>query len=445
MITNPVCYRWHSNSTGVVSRSLCLLLFYRTLLFYGIHGFSWVLPTKNAASIRQESTLYSFRDVNVDCTNNFNSQNRRVIVVGKIIIDQYGDPSKRSKDDAMRFTVGGGGPQAAWGAAAALACRDYFFLKDESSINIDSLLPPKQPVTFIAPIGLQNWTPQHAAALESVLLPALDIPPILIESENHITPTINIWHDENEIQKWHPVDGSFDAMGADGLWRNRPSATDLLSVIQSYHSRSDRNENIILHSILESGSKPTGGGEDSLFLNNQDLVSKTDVLGIEPIVFPDDDTHKVSDEDGKRVNGLILRAKKSLVKDGERNKLLVVTPDRACFDSAFANDTIEHCDTSMEIIVRDGANGSFRKQQQIPSARLQTFNNQPINPTGAGNAYSAAYVACRGTGMEAIEAAVLATAVGAVVCEYEHLPEWSWDVLQRIAEAAKEVDAKLNH
>ena len=39
---------------------------------------------------------------------------------------------------------------------------------------------------------------------------------------------------------------------------------------------------------------------------------------------------------------------------------------------------------------------------------------------------------------------MLASAVGAVVCEYEHLPDWSWDVLERIADAAKEVEHKMS-
>jgi hypothetical protein len=355
-----------------------------------------------------------------------------VVVVGKIIIDQYGDPSKRSKLDLPTLTVGGGGPQAAWGAAAAIAVRDHFFGDDTSQqTNLVSELPPKQPITFMAPIGLKNWSSQHAKALETLLSDVLDVSPILVESEAHITPTINIWHDENELQKWHPVDGSFDSIGADELWRNRPSADDILTALP------DNSDSIVLHCILESGYNAAGKGNDSLFLDNSELLSKSFVLGIEPIVFPDDKTLKVSNGDGENVRRLVRRARNQM-----HDKLLIVTPDRACFDSAFVDE--DSCiDTSTEIVVRDGANGSFINQHQIPSATLQTLNGKPINPTGAGNAYSAAYVACRGTGSTPKEAAVMATAVGAVVCEYEHLPDWSWDVLERIAEAAKEVDAKL--
>lgn len=359
-------------------------------------------------------------------------RNQRVVIIGKVIIDQYGDPSKRSDDNETILTVGGGGPQACWGAAAALACRDIYFKENIQSQQFDNTAPPKQPITFIAPIGLQNWSQQHSTALESIILPLLDKPPLLVTSEDHITPTINIWHDENEIQKWQPVDGSFDAIGADGLWRNRPSSGDILAAVQA--------ERIVLHCILESGSSPAGQGNDSLFLGSAELMSKIDTLGIEPIVFPDESKLKVSDEDGQSVNALISRAKKALARD---EQLLVVTPDRACFESIVATGCNSN-DTTTEIIVRDGAKGSFIYRQQIPSATLNTPNEKPVNPTGAGNAYSAAYVVCRGTGSSSEEAAVLATAVGAVVCEYDHLPDWSWNVLQRIAEAAKEVDAKLN-
>ena len=389
----------------------------------------------------RDARLFSVRSD--ETTNPYNEfqkrdQSRRVVVVGKIIIDQYGDPAKRSKDGLLNnLTVGGGGPQAAWGAAAALACRDYFFRGDTLQHHIDSPLPPKQQVTFIGPVGLKNWTPQHSRALDNILLPVLDLPPVLIGSNDHITPTINIWHDEAEIQKWHPVDGSFDAIGADGLWRDRPDSGGILRAVKN------EKEDIVLHCILESGSNPAGKGEDSLFLEDVQLLSKIATLGIEPIVFPDERTLQVSDEDGTSVKKLVVKANESLMqRDDTHDKLFIVIPDKACFDSAFVEEDSNTAST--EIIVRDGANGSFTREHRFPSATLQTPNKKPINPTGAGNAYSAAYVACRGTGSTPKEAALLATAVGAVVCEYEHLPEWSWTVLERVAEAAREVETKLS-
>eukprot|EP00984_Skeletonema_dohrnii_P026728 scaffold16119_cov67-Skeletonema_dohrnii-CCMP3373.AAC.1 len=78
-----------------------------------------------------------------------------------------------------------------------------------------------------------------------------------------------------------------------------------------------------------------------------------------------------------------------------------------------------------EMIIRDGGNGCFTNEMKMPAATLRTIDKAPVNPTGAGNAFSAAYVVCRGTGSSVKEAASIATAVGAVVCEYEHLPPWS--------------------
>ena len=53
---------------------------------------------------------------------------RAVIVVGKIIVDEYGPPDSR---EPPKLTVGGGGPQAAMGAALALAALDHADSQDE--------------------------------------------------------------------------------------------------------------------------------------------------------------------------------------------------------------------------------------------------------------------------------------------------------------------------
>ena len=136
----------------------------------------------------------------IDKTSSKADDGRRVVVIGKIIIDQYGDPATRSSNNFTKITVGGGGPQAAFGAAAALACRDHYFRG--SSLSYDSLeFPPKQQVTFMGPIGLQHWDQQYTLALDRILLPMLDTPPVLISSNDHITPTIDIWHDAGEVQK----------------------------------------------------------------------------------------------------------------------------------------------------------------------------------------------------------------------------------------------------
>lgn len=375
--------------------------------------------------------------------NNGNrSGNYRVIVVGKIILDKYGDPQTRIDDS--KVTIGGGGPQAAWGACAGLAVRDL--LSHEQGETKWGLLPvenrasspPKQRVNFFGPIGLKNWTPEMTDSL-SEMLPMLQTPPILITSNEHITPTINIWHDENEIVNWMPVNGSFSEEGADGLWRNRPSARDILDALNGYDG------DVILHAILEAGNKSAGQGLDALPFFDSKLMNRVSGVGIEPIVFPDEATGLVSHEDAAGVRALVTRVAATLSASNEAKqagKLLMVSPDRPCYDALLSNDDFSQGGTDAqetEFAVRNGASGSFIDDSIVPPATLGTPDGAPVNPTGAGNAYSGAYAACRATGSSALEAAILANAVGAAVCEYEHLPPWRWDVLERVAEAACEV------
>mmetsp|Transcript_24549 Transcript_24549/g.52890 ORF Transcript_24549/g.52890 Transcript_24549/m.52890 type:complete len:422 (-) Transcript_24549:808-2073(-) len=376
--------------------------------------------------------------------------NSRIIVVGKIILDKYGNPKDRNDgDNDETVTIGGGGPQAAFGACAGLAARDLLTWEGEKweliTVEYKDTSPPKQDVTFLAPIGLKNWTPEMTKSLNS-LLPMLQTPPVLIASHEHITPTINIWHDENEIVNWMPVNGSFGEEGADGLWRNRPSAHDILDAIKGYDGK------FILHAILEAGNNSPAKGLDALPFFNSTLMDRVSVASIEPIVFPDE-AGIVSPEDISQVISLIKRVEASLsapCKPENDNKLLVISPDRPCYDALFSNSDFEHTSTDVqetEFAVRDGANGSFIKsvasELAMPSATLNTLDGTPVNPTGAGNAYSGAYAACRATGSSAEEAASLANAVGAVVCEFENLPQWRWEVLERVAAAACEVRSNV--
>mmetsp|Transcript_24951 Transcript_24951/g.60067 ORF Transcript_24951/g.60067 Transcript_24951/m.60067 type:complete len:414 (-) Transcript_24951:966-2207(-) len=378
---------------------------------------------------------------NIPLPASSNENEDQVIVVGKVILDKYGDPQTQESD--ANVTIGGGGPQAAWGACASLAARDLILKREgghwepKMDIILEKPTPPKQSVTFLAPIGLKNWTPEMTQSLNE-LLPMIETS-ILVTSHEHITPTINIWHDEHEIVHWMPVNGSFGEEGADGLWRNRPSAQDILDAAD------DCGDNITLHAILESGDNPSGKGLDALPFFNSTLMSRVSTASIEPIVFPDD-TGIVSHEDITEVRSLIKRVEQSLsdsCKSKNDKKLLVISPDRPCYDALFSN--VDHAQINKqksEFAVRDGASGSFVTDLIIPSAKLKTLDGTPINPTGAGNAYSGAYAACRASG-SSIDAACLANAVGAVVCEYENLPPWSWDVLQRVAEAACEVRGKV--
>ena len=367
-----------------------------------------------------------------------------IIVVGKIILDKYGPPQTNIKSDCIEVTIGGGGPQAAWGACAGLAVGGILKSEGERQEHTASAkrkvneVPPKQSVSFLAPIGMKNWTPKLKESLDS-LLPMLHTSPILIPSNDHITPTINIWHDENEIVHWKPVNGSFSEEGADGLWRNRPCAQDILDVIDGFGG------NIALHSILEAGNNPTGKGQDALPFFNVTLMDRVSVAGIEPIVFPDEVTGLVSNKDATGVSSLIKRVEAYLSDSSKENnirKKLIVVPDKSCHDALFSDRNLD--EKQVEFAVRDGANGSFAKKTLVPPAVLCTPDGAPINPTGAGNAYSGAYVSCRASGCSAEKAAIIANAVGAVVCEYNNLPPWTWAVLDRIAEAACEIKANVH-
>ena len=391
------------------------------------------------------------------------SSTPKLVIVGKIILDKYGPPSNNSDDDRS-VTIGGGGPQAAWGAAASLAVRDYLLYasaEKKKKTNIDDIVDQdynrdfvlsnlNYQITFLAPVGTKNWTPFMTEQLSKLIPPMVKV--VLIPSADHITPTINIWHDEDENVKWMPVDGSFDNVGADGLWQNRPSAQDILRAIQQQDSDDEdedgnNNDDILLHAIIEAGSKPTGQGLDALPFFDNKLMSRVSVAGVEPIVFADDVSGKVTCEDSSamttRTNTIrqsFVRARADKEKDDGNDSLFVVTPDRPCYEGMISQAERNFESNEFEMIIRDGGRGCFTNEMKMPAATLRTSDGAPVNPTGAGNAFSAAYVVCRGTGSSIKEAASIATAVGAVICEYDHLPPWSLEVIERLAEAACEVN-----
>ena len=444
------------------------------------------------------------------------------MIVGKIILDLYGDPAlvavagddgdddddgdaedcargtRRGGRGGATTTIGGGGPQAAWGACASLAARDAFRRRkdggllspspprrdcDDDDDNDDeaSTTPPRQDVTFLAPVGLENWTPSMTESL-GFMLPMLRTPPILVTSDDHVTPTIRIWHDEYENFTWDPVDDSFGMGGADGLWRVGPSARDILDAVDGSRARCDgdgEDDMIVLHAILEAGACSAGGGMDASPFFDAHLMRRVVVASVEPIAFPDvDDAGAVSHEDARAMYSLVDGIEASLTASssyetktnggGRRRKLLIISPDRPCHDALVScragaghsrrpplgDDERDDDDddgaprrgrTPIEYAIRDGARGSVVSDGvSIPSASpLATPDGMPVDPTGAGNAYAGAYAACRGTGSTVEEAACLASAVGAVVCEYENLPPWTWGVLGRVVEAACEVREKM--
>ena len=204
--------------------------------------------------------------------------------------------------------------------------------------------PPRQDVTFLAPVGLENWTPSMTELL-GYLLPMLCTPPILVTSNNHVTPAIRIWHNKYENITWDPVDDSFGMGGADGLWRVGPSARDILDAIGGSRVRGDdgnsEDDVIILHVILEAGSCSAGGGMDASPFFDAYLMKRVAVASMEPIAFTD--VGAVSHEDASEMYSLVDGAEASQTASsshetktnggGRRRKLLVVSPNWPCHDA----------------------------------------------------------------------------------------------------------------
>lgn len=335
------------------------------------------------------------------------------MLAGKVIIDEYGAPDEQPSNG--RISVGGGGPQAAFGAAAALAVLKGDFHQDH---------PPPQPVTFLGPVGQVDWTTRENDALYDMLGPAVQSIHV-IEGMFLRTPRIQLWHDEQQNVQWKPLHDSFGPEGAGGLWRNRPSSEDVLNSL-------DEDETInSLHVILEAGAQSPAEGADGMLLTNSALLDRTNVLGVEPIAFPDDSTGEVASNDAHSCSSRLDKISSSLD---------FVSPDAHLYRALDP-----YYWKKWDIAVRDGPKGSLLlertsdKSIAVPAASLVTPNGQPVNPTGAGNAYSAAITACLGTGASLFRAACIATAIGAVVCEHDHLPPWNAEVLKRIHLAADEV------
>ena len=126
--------------TGLATMVLFMSFYLPLILWYAYITISVLsFRTKQLHPRQHRLLLFS-----IDRTSSKADDGRRVVVIGKIIIDQYGDPATRSSNNFTKITVGGGGPQAAFGAAAALACRDHYFRA----------------------IGLQNWNQQYTLALD---------------------------------------------------------------------------------------------------------------------------------------------------------------------------------------------------------------------------------------------------------------------------------------
>lgn len=373
----------------------------------------------------------------------------RVVVVGKIIIDEYRRPGQPM--DETLISVGGGGPQAAFGAAAALA---YLSDNEEGDDRDDetkgitkgsespSLTEEKaqggrrQPVTLIGAVGEQDWTDAEETALRSSLGDTVDSIQ-LVKVPMLKTPRIQLWHDNEQNVQWKALNDSFGDEGANSLWAGRPSAGDILSLLEPMNASSEKSvpPNVICHAVLEGGNQSPGKGMDSEFLLDDRLQSIVRFWGAEPVVFPGDDGIVADDDVASSMERLdnIAKIVGLLSPDGQLFR--AIPPE---FWSSF------------DVAVRLGPDGSKVLSKSgvdpeciVPVARLVTSDGQPINPTGAGNAYAAALTTCRGAGLSLRDAAVVASAVGAVICEYDHIPPWTPAVLGRIREAVEDIQSKL--
>ena len=146
---------------------------------------------------RQQRKLSS--NTNTNTNTNTNSNNCIVVVVGKIILDEYGSPTeteietalgeggekktmkKNERQENVTLSIGGGGPQAAFGAAAALAVWNCYYKSNNSTQSIrqqailskksssSSHSPPAQPVVFVGPVG-NDWTDDDTISLQETVL-----------------------------------------------------------------------------------------------------------------------------------------------------------------------------------------------------------------------------------------------------------------------------------
>jgi len=202
--------------------------------------------------------------------------------------------------------------------------------------------------------------------------------------------------------------------------------------------------------------------------------NRSHCLGLEPILFPGDDG-QVGSNDAIHCSNLLQN-----ILDGQRMSSIeqddpvpvpvIINPDKAIFDAMASNHCIPTKQLSEStssasssstffidsIAIREGQNGSTVNQPteivendgpdsmsfastHIPAATLRSL----VNPTGAGNAYSAAFTALHGSGYDEITSACIATGVGAVFCEYEHCPPYTYAVVERIHTASEEVRKQI--
>jgi hypothetical protein len=400
--------------------------------------------------------------------------NHRMVVIGKIIVDEYGKPTEDKGEDTetCQMTIGGGGPQAAWGAAMAMA----------AAKNTPTELV-SQPVTFMGPVGSNDFSDTEQTLLEHHLQGALDVPPKLVfcETQNLVTPRIRLWHEKTDgydAIHWLALNDSFGPQGAQTLWSTQPTLHDIQSLL------SPPSVNVV-HVIIECGnSSPSNGWDHLPFLQNsirQSLLNNNnndDIwFSVEPIVHPNSETQLISEEDAYHSYTILQSIIQYYSTDTNNAQKIniCISPDEtlqtAWMEHSPLNNnesdnlwvsllqTSESSNVVHSWAIRKGSNGSTivhwldeknRKMEEIdvPAATLQ-ISVDDINPTGAGNAYAAAYVASLSSTATStsstLEAACIATGVGAIVCEHSHLPLYSPSTLLRMQQAIQEVRTKISN
>jgi sugar/nucleoside kinase (ribokinase family) len=205
--------------------------------------------------------------------------------------------------------------------------------------------------------------------------------------------------------------------------------------------------------ISEGGANAPGRGQDIRFLQDVQVQQRLAFLGVEPVAFPDEVTGTVSRQDAERiVSRLTSLSPEAEASSSSLKTTILISPDLETYQA------VEDADASFwnqyEVAIRKGPRGSVVLPQGgnsnskqpttilIPPATLDTWDGTPVNPTGAGNAYSGAMSALRSMKRDVLsleEAACIASAVGAVFCEHEHMPPWSVEVLARVREAAAQI------
>jgi len=178
-------------------------------------------------------------------------------------------------------------------------------------------------------------------------------------------------------------------------------------------------------------------------LLDKNLRSKISFLGVEPVIFSNEDTGCVSEKDAVHCAKLL----QDILKATPQSQKVVISPDMAAYQAMIADTSMVKSPNLDSWAVRNGPQGSrlvlspfdSAEMIQVPAATLTEL----INPTGAGNAYAAAYTTLRGSGCGCIESACLATAIGAIFCEYPHCPPYDWQTIERVSHLGQHLESEI--